>query len=136
MLNVAAEISQLVHSIGDMETVGVKIASAEGSALTQRTNSYASGALYNVIVKCAEDFVPGEMPHHYKMVSFIDKMASVLNKPAFPQAYMHKLAAAVAADDALTDVMSITSDEDERTKLAESRAFGREFIVEILRGVI
>jgi hypothetical protein len=136
MLNVAAEISQLVHSIGDMETVGVKIASAEGSAITQHTNSYASSALYNVIVKCAEDFVPGEMPHHARMVSFIDKTASVLNKPVFSQAYMRKLAAAVVADDALTDVISITSDDGERVKLAEAQAFGREFIMEILRGVI
>jgi len=136
MLNVAAEISQLVHSIGVLETVGVKIASAEGSAFTQRTNAQASSALYNVIVKCAQEFVPGEMPHHYKMVSFIDKTAEVLNKPAFLQAHRHKLAAAVAADDALTDVMSITTDDDARMKLAESRAFGREFIMEILRGVI
>ncbi len=136
MLNVAAEISQLVHSIGDMETVGVKIASAEGSAFTQRTNSYASSALYNVITKCAQEFVPGEMPHHSRMVSFIDKTASVLGRPVIPQEYQHKLASAVAADDAFTDALQLTPDGDEREKLAEARAFGREFVMEILRGVI
>jgi len=136
MLNVAAEISHLVHSIGKMEEVGVKVASADCSAIAQATNAKASTALYNVITKYAQEFVPGEMPNHYRMVLFADKTASVLGRPAIPAAQRLKLAAAVVSDDALTDVLGRTPISPEYTKLAEARAFGREFVMDILRGVI
>jgi len=136
MINVAAEISQLVHSIGKMEDIGVKVASAECSALAQVTNAKASTALYNVITKCAQEFVPGDMPNHCRMVLFAEKTASVLGRPEISAAQRLKLASAVATDDALTDVLAQTQDIAECTKLAEARAFGREFMMEILRGVI
>ncbi len=136
MLNVAAEICQLVHDIGSMETIGVKIASAEGSAVAQHTVARASTALYSVIDKSASDYVPPGMPHHQQMTTFIDKVAAVLGRPEVPREVRHKIASAVAADDALTDVMSQEKNPVEYTKLAEARAFGREFVMELLRGVL
>ncbi len=136
MLNVAAEISQLVHSISTLDTLGVKLASAEGSALAQQTTAQASSALYNVIDKCAQEFVPGEMPHHSRMVAFVDKAASVLGRPDIPAEYQLKLASAITADDALTEILSVEQNAQERIKMAEARAFGREFVMEILKGVL
>ena len=136
MLNVAAEISQLVHSIKDMDTIGVKIASAEGSMVAQRTTAQASTALYNVITKCANEYVPDEEIQHRRMVSFIDKVAFVLGRPNIPDVYRLKLAAAVTADDALTSVIRTEQDPTERQKLAEAQMFGREFVMELLQGVI
>ena len=137
MLNVAAEISQLVHSIKDMDTIGVKIASAEGSVLAQQTTAQASTALYNVITKCASDYVPDEKLKHQRIVSFIDKVASVLGRPSIPAEIRLKLAAAVTADEALTMVMSDSPlPPDEHHKYAEAQMFGREFVMELLQGVI
>lgn len=136
MLNVAAEISQLVHAIGKMEEIGVKVAAADCCALAQTTNAKASTALYNVINKCAQEFVPGDMPNHFRMVQFADKTASVLGRPAMSCAQRLKLASAVASDDAITEIISLTPGAHEREKLAEAQAFGREFVMEILRGVV
>ena len=136
MLNVAAEISQLVHGISALETAGVKIASVEDSALAQQTTAQASSALYNVITKCAQEFVLGEMPHHSRMVAFIDKAASVLGRPDIPEDYQLKIASAIAADDALTEVLGSEEDAQERSKMAEARAFGREFVMDLLKGVL
>ncbi len=136
MLNVAAEISQLVHSISAMDDLGVKIASAEDSVTAQCTVAQASTALYNVITKCASDYVPESMPHHQQMVTFVERVASVLGRPEVPAPMRLKLASAIAADDALTDVMHKANNQAERVKLAEARAFGREFVMELLRGVL
>ena len=119
-----------------METIGVKIASAEGSAMAQRTVIEASTGLYSVMTKCAQEYISGEMPHHQRMTFFIDKVASVLGRPKIDAMTRLKLASAVTADDALTDVMSSEKDPTEHTKLAEARAYGREFVMEILRGVL
>ena len=136
MLNVAADISQLVHSIKSLDDVGVKVASAEGSAIAQHTTAQASMALYNVIVKCANDFVPDVDSTHRRIVTFIDKVAEVLQRPEVPDDIRLKLAAAVTADDAISAVLQTESNPAERTKLAEARVFGREFVMELLQGVI
>ena len=136
MLSVATEIRQLVHNLGTLDNLGVKVASVGGSVEAQRTVADVSNGLYNVMVKSASINVPGEMPHHQRMVIFMDKVASVLNQPAIPAEVRLKIASASAADEALTTVMQHTPDVVERAKLAEARSFGREFMLELLRGVL
>lgn len=136
MLHIATEIRRLVHNIRDMETIGVKIASVEGSAQAQQTVVQASTGLYNVMTKCAAEYIPGDMPQHKRMTTFIDKVASVLGLPTIADTTKLKLASAVAADDALTDVMSQEKDPTQHAKLAEARAYGREFVMELLQGVL
>lgn len=136
MLHIATEIRRLVHNIRDMETIGVKIASVEGSSKAQQTVVQASTGLYTVMVKCAEEYLPGDMPHHQRMTAFITKVASVLGLPAISKTTKLKLASAVVVDDALTDVMNQEKNPTEHAKLAEARAYGREFVMELLQGVL
>ena len=136
MLSIASDIRNLVHDIGSMEFIGVKVASAETSAIAQNTVKEASSGLYTVMTKSASENVLGDMPHHQRVVLFMDKVASVLRLPEIPAPVRLKMASVVAADDAITDVMSNTPDVVERAKLAEARSFGREFMVELLKGVL
>jgi hypothetical protein len=135
MLSVATEIRQLVHDISSMEVIGVKIASAQDSALAQQAVAYTSSGLYSVITKYANDYSPQTITHHQQVVGFIDKVAQVLGLPQIPNSTRLKLAAAVVADDALSTVMAQTQGP-ELSKLAESQTFGREFVVELLREVL
>ena len=136
MLNIATEISQLVHNIKSMDTIGVKIASVEGSVLAQHTTAEASTALYNVITKCARVSAHPAGSHHLQVVTFIQKIAEVLCRPSISAEMQLKLAAAVAADDALTAVIQVEKNPVEHLKFAEAQLFGREFIIELLQGVI
>jgi len=135
MLNVAADICQLVQNIGSMEDIGVKVASARESAIAQCTVKEASSALYNVIVKSAAEYVDPQPTHHQRVVAFVDKMASLLGRPVIPAETQLKIASIVATDDALDLVRQGTADAAEQEKFAAAQAFGREFLVSILREV-
>lgn len=131
MLHFAHEVSQLVHSVGTMDTLAIKIASAEGSQLAQTTVAVCSDQLYNVIYKKASETMPPG-PDHWRFTTFINKLAMLLEKPVLTEEQNLKIASAIATDVALSEVMQTNSNP----KLAEARTYGREYLIELLRGVL
>jgi hypothetical protein len=124
----AAELSDVVHNTLALDTIAVKIASVDGSLEAQNLKSQVSGEIYTVIEKTAAD-------KSLTVVELVEKVAEELKKPALDPEYRTKLAAAVLVDSSLTRVIS-ESTPDEAMKLASSRAYGREFFVELLAKVI
>jgi hypothetical protein len=124
----ANELSAVVHNALELDTIAVKIASVEGSLETQALKSQVSDGIYAVLEKTASDKLT-------TIVDLVEKVASELAKPAVTPEYRTKLAAAVLVDSALTSVIAEASPA-EAAKLASSRAYGREFFVELLAKVI
>lgn len=131
MLAFAQEVAQAVRGIRVFEEFAVKVASADLSMEAQGTKAEAASQLYAVMEKKAAEAFPA-LPEADRVVALVEKVAHCLGKPAFTAEDRWKLAAAVVADTALTNVLSSITDVGERTKLAEQRAYGREFFVELL----
>lgn len=133
MHHFAVQVAQLTHSLCAGAEVAEKIASAEGSAATQSVVSQGSDGLYSVIIKKAQD-LGGAFPRHRLVVNCVVKIAQALGKPVPKPQLQHKLAAVVAADDALNLVAQ--GENVDHEKLAQMRRFGREFFVSILRDIV
>lgn len=130
MLNFATEIKQVVQGLGTLDTVATKIASVEGSATAQRTVAVGSFGLYEVLTKKASLEIQESVPHHHKMVTLVNKLASVLGRPGLSPQDNLEMASTIVVDDAIS---SILLEKGANVKLAEMRAFGREYFVELLR---
>lgn len=135
MRTFAQDLSATVQNIRALDSVAVKIASAEGSLETQMLKAAASSELYGVMEKTAEEQFPGHSPSD-QMLLLVEKVAAWNNKAPISGEARLKIAAAVLADTALTSVIRDSDDQTEREKLAESRAFGREFFLELIGEVI
>jgi len=133
MRSFASEVSQLVHSFGAMEDLAEKIASVDDSQKAQLSVAEGSSALYDVIRKEAEGRVNSDIPGHLKMAACANAMSRALGRGALSSDTNLKIAAVAAVDEALTTLMR---EESLRAKYAEMRAYGREYMMEILRGVI
>lgn len=131
MLVFAREVEQAVRGIQGFDEFAVKVASADLSLEAQGTKAAASHQLYEVMEKKASESFP-TLSATDSLVALVEKVAHCLGKPAFTNEDRWKLAAAVVADTAITSVLSSTTSEEERTKLAEQRAYGREFFVELI----
>ena len=132
MLSFATEVSQLVHSLGEMDSLAVKVASAESSQ-AQKTVAQSSVALYDVILKKAQDLSQEDYPQHLKLAACINCMANALGREALTPDTNLKIASVASVDEALT---SMLDKDPDNAKYAEMRAYGREYLMEILRGVI
>jgi hypothetical protein len=135
MLSFALEASRIAHQLQTLDEIAVKIASADGSALAQNTVAKASNDLYTVIVKEAMDNSKSNI-RHVPVTNFVNKLAGVLGKKTVNNDMRIKLAAAVVADDVLTDLMSQISDETKIAELRETQLYGREYFIELLRNVL
>ncbi len=133
MLSFATEVSLLVHSFRQMDDVAEKIASAEDSGKAQQSVAQGSHALYDVILKVANDSTERDIPGHLKVAACVNNMSRTLGKGVLAPDVNLKIASAAAVDEALTNLLV---EQPDNTKLAEMRAFGREYMMEILRGVI
>jgi hypothetical protein len=133
MYKFATEVAQLVHSLGVGSDVAEKIASAPGSVATQRVVSEGADGLYSVITKQAADIGTPADVHHRQVVNCVVKMAEALGKPIPSTAQLHKLAAVVAADDALEVIKTASGSSGHRTQM---QRFGREFFANLLQDII
>lgn len=131
MQGIAHDISQLVHAIGAMDSIAEKVASADSSAECQRASCQASFELYNVIVKEASD-TSSPQPLHAQVVSFVDKIAHILGRNKLSEDARLKIAAAITTDEALQAVMQKVAS----AKLSSAQAYGREYLMALLREVI
>jgi type III secretion system FlhB-like substrate exporter len=129
----ALEVSQLVHGLNTGAEVAEKIASDAGSRAAQSVVAGGSTELYSVIVKQAQELGVGRSTHQ-QVVHCVAKVAEALRKPAPTPEQCHKIAAAVTADTALTEVLK--TDGTEQEKYAEMQRFGREFFVRLLGDII
>lgn len=129
MLNFATEIRQLVQGIGALDTVAVKLASAEGSALAQRTVAEGAHGLFEVFTKKASAHTTTNLPKHVKVVVLVEKLASLLGRPSLSPPDRLEIASAVVVDDAISSLLEKGAND----KLSEVRAYGREFFVDRLR---
>ena len=136
MLYLATEISNIVRDIGLMECRAVKTASAEESYEAQAVVATSSSLLYDQIVKEAADRVPLKGPMYMKVPVMLEKAAEALHKDSLGISTRVKLAAVVNTDEVLSGLIESESDETELHKLAELRAYGREYFVNILQKVL
>lgn len=128
----AKEVASVVHGLGAGTLVSEKIASVRGSVASQRLVSAGANSLYSVIVKEASD---ASKPNHFTVVGCVTKLAQDLGKSPAPE-LLQKVAAVVALDDALHMSLDSADTEPRRQKLAALQSFGREFFVELLRGIL
>lgn len=130
----AVEVAQLTHSLDAGALVAEKIASAEGSAATQQVVSEGADGLYNVIMEKTAAVSSPTSAHHRQVVDCVVKISQALGKQAPSPEIQHKLAAIVAADDALALTAETAGANTE--KLAKMQRFGREFFVHLLRDIV
>jgi hypothetical protein len=130
----AHEISQVVHNMGRLEEFATKTAEAQDVALIGEGNARAATALYGVMAKEAEFVSDGSNP--FRMCRTVVKLARELGKPVPGALTQLKLAAAVAVDDTFNTVLASDLCDSEKAKVAELQSYGREYITELLRGVI
>ena len=135
MLNFAMEVSRAAHDIGKMDDVAIKVASASDSVRAQNTVAQAAYMLYSVIEKRASED-NAEHPCTVSVPHCVEKMAYCLNKPPLTPGQLAKLAAVVAVDGAVSVVQAQETNPTEQQKLAEMRAYGREYFVSLLREVL
>lgn len=119
----AEDVSRVVHDLGQLEVVSVKVASETASAEAQQTTAKAASGVYDVIQQKAAEECRGDF------CQCVDKLATVLNKPPMAQETRAKLAAAVAVD-------KILSSEKQTEKIASARSYGRELVTEFLRDIL
>lgn len=130
----AQEFSQTLHSLRALDEVGVKTASAEATVMAEEGVIRGSNALYSVLVKTAADEYP-QKEHYVQIDSLVQKLALLLGKPNPTPSTRAKIASAVVVDDLLSGFLR-TEVESEHLKLAETRSYGREFIMDLLRTVL
>lgn len=123
MRKFAQKVSHLVHDIGRMDVLAVKVASENGSLEAQQTCAQAASGLYDVMQKEAEDKCGGDF------CVLVEKMAQALELPPVSPELKAKIAAAVVVDNTLGQA-------PQTVKTARARLYGREFIAELLREAI
>jgi hypothetical protein len=134
MLHFAQEFTQTLHSLRVLDEIGVKTASAEATVMAEEGVVRGTNALYDVLTKTAADESPNT--DRYSQVDFlVRKMAALLGKPDPSLDTRAKIASAVVVDDLLSGFIR-TEPESERSKLAETRVYGREFLMDLLRTVL
>lgn len=128
------EVSQLLHNMGRLEEFATKTAEEQDVALIGVTNATAASALYDVMSKEAAFSSDGSNP--FRMCRTVSKLAQDIGKPGPDVFTQLKVAAAVAVDDTFNQVLTSDISHNEKEKIAELRAYGREYIMELLRGVL
>ena len=131
------EVSRVVHQLGDADQVSIKLADAESVGDLQYSVAEGSNIIYDVMEKKASEVTPGDLPQHRRMTLLVEKMAHDLGVPQVGADTLHKLAAVVEADRALSATLDAEEMSDaDRVKLSSLRMFGREYFMELLRGVV
>lgn len=134
MLHFSQEFSHTLHSLRVLDEIGVKTASAEATIMAEQGVIKGTNDLYDVLVKTASDEMPKEERYH-QVDCLVRKMAALLGKPDPSLETRTKIASAIVVDDLLTSFLR-SEPREEHLKLAETRCFGREFLMDVLRTVI
>lgn len=130
----AHEVSRVVHNLGTLDVYAEKTAEDNDVVALGTCTAQAANALYGVMAKEAEFLPDGSNP--FRMCRAITKLARDLGKDPPDAVTQLKIAAAVAVDDTFNQVLQSDIIDSEKAKVAELQAYGREYLAEILRGVI
>lgn len=130
----AHEVSRVVHNLGTLDTYAEKTAEEQDVVAIGSATSQAANALYGVMAKEAEFMPDGSNP--FRMCRTITKLARELGKEVPGALTQLKIASVVAVDDTFNTVLGSAISDSEKAKVAELQAYGREYLAEILRGVI
>lgn len=134
MLSIASDISRLLHTQDNFEAIAIKTASASVSVDAQEATRDIADGVYRAITKVAHYQPDGHNPLRFCLT--IKKMAEALQKTP-PEPFLQvKMAGAVIVDEALCNCIKAQSDPQEQLKTAELIAYGREYLSELLRGVL
>lgn len=136
MIEVALELSQVVHDLKGLDFLSVKVAAEQDAMISQTVVKTASDEIYGVICKEAFVRVRGDAPLCEKVVSFLEKSASLLKREDISPEMGVKLAAAVVVDETYQALIGGTQDARLKQKYASQQAYGREFFLELVREVI
>jgi len=134
MLSIATDISQLLHKQDAFEVIATKTASVGASVEAQKASRDIANGVYRAITKVANYQPDGQNPFRFCLT--IKKMAEVLKKDPPTLQTQAKLAAAVIVDEALCSSLNTQTDPQDQLKVAEQIAYGREYLSELLRGVL
>lgn len=135
MLHFAQEFSQTLHSLRMLDEIGVKTASAEATVMAEEGVIRGSNNLYDILMKTASSEFPKTENHYAQIDLLVQKMAALLSKAAPSADTRAKIASAVVVDDLLTSFLK-SEPSIEHLKLAETRSYGREFLMDLLRTVL
>jgi hypothetical protein len=126
----AEKISSMVHQQGGFDYIAVKTASVGVAVQSEAAAAEIAHNIVGVLKKEAGDNSP------YAFADFIEKIARAKGYPYLAMEDKAKLASAMIVDTALTYALSEIPDGPEHVKLATTRLYGREYMLEVLRGVI
>jgi hypothetical protein len=135
MLHFAHEFSQLLKDLGTLEQIGVKTASAEATVLAEQGVIKGANDLYSILTKTASWEYPEVTEHYAQVDTLVCKVAGLLGKPLPESSLRAKIASTVVVDDLLTGFIN-SEKPGAQLKLAETRSFGREFLMSLLRKVL
>jgi len=133
MRQFALDVVAQLNSLTQLEKLAVQVPSERSSAEAQYTQAVASDQLYAVICKQAAE--EPALNKWEQVCDLTDKLARVLDKDPLSNDVKAKLAAAVIVDDTFTSQLKAAS-EDERVKVATTQLYGREFMVDLLKGIL
>jgi hypothetical protein len=135
MLHFAQEFSQTLHALRMLDEIGVKTASAEATVMAEEGVVRGSNNLYDILTKIASEEFPKNENRYTQIDLLIQKMAALLGKAEPPVDIRAKVASAIVVDDLLTSFIK-SEPSTEHLKLAETRSYGREFLMDLLRTVL
>lgn len=134
MLVFATELSGFLEKRATLHTLMEKTASPGITLEAQNTSAIIASQVYDFMHK--EASCTGESGDDSRMVRLVTKMAAVLTKPKMDNITQLKIAAAVTADNALRVAMQAVTLPAEREKLATQQLYGREYLCDILTGIL
>lgn len=130
----AHEVSRIVHNLGTLDVYAEKTAEEQDTLALGECTAQAANALYGVMAKEAEFISDGSNP--FRMCRVVTKLARELGRDLPDVLTQLKIASAVAVDDTFNQVLESELPDSEKAKVAELQMYGREYLAEILRGVI
>lgn len=135
MEKLAQDLSRIVNSVAVLDEIAEKVASDNSSFTAQQSTAAVADAVYEVICKEASAYPAAT--HLERVEGTIVKLSHGLGKEPVDDTMRLKLAAAIAVDEALSGQLVDTRLPDtEVQKIAETRAYGREYMVSLLREVL
>jgi len=134
MRALAAEISHTLRQRAKLEKIAADTESAGVSYEAQKGSVDVCNRLYGVLQK--EASFKGDGKDDLRFCELITKMASALGKEKPSAETQLKLAGAVMVDLALQRALNDDIPYAEKTKLAAQQLYGREYLADLLTGVL
>lgn len=135
MEKLAQDLSRIVNSVAVLDEIAEKVASDNSSFSAQQSSAAIADAVYEVICKEASAY-PADT-HLERVEGTIVKLSHDLGKEPVDDTMRLKLAAAISLDEVLSaQLVNTQLPNSEVQKIAETRAYGREYMVSLLKEVL